>query len=516
MMHGRFPFLSAGLALVLGATGRLQAEVDFNKEVLPILSDRCFICHGPDANERKAGLRLDQPGGGDQEAESGLQVIAPGHPEKSDLIERIESKDPDSIMPPPESNLTLSSEEKEILKQWIAEGAAYRAHWAFETVTNPTPPKVRAMDRVRNPIDQFVLHSLEAADHTLAPEVEKESLIRRVTFDLTGLPPTPERVEAFVKDDSARAYENLVDQLLQSKEYGERMTAEWLDVARYSDSYGYQVDRDRYVWPWRDWVVGAFNRNLPFDDFITWQVAGDLLPGAADEQILATTFNRLHSQKVEGGSVPEEFRVEYVADRTHTFGTAFLGLTLECSRCHDHKYDPITQKEYYQFASFFGRIDEAGLYSYFTNSTPTPTLLLGSDEQKEQMEKQDEALVSLEKEWDRWTESAEVKKAFDRWLDSSEEAPGSVDGELGHFPLDGLKDGKLTNLVDGGKPASTSKANLVVPARNGKALKLTGDDVVNFPIGNFRRWEPFTVALWMKAPTTMERAVVFHRSRAWT
>ena len=241
-------------------------------------------------------------------------------------------------------------------------------------------PEVNPDAPVRTSIDRFVQARLEEQSWSLGEDASKERLIRRVTFDLTGLPPTTSEIDAFLADTEPDAYDRLVERLLINEHHGERLAAEWMDVARYSDSFGYQVDRDRQVWPWRDWVIRAFNENLPYDDFITWQLAGDLLPNANKDQILATTFNRLHSQKVEGGSVPEEFRIEYVADRTHTFGTAFLGLTLECSRCHDHKYDPITQKEYYQFSSFFANIDEAGLYAYFNNSVPTPTLLLPNRE----------------------------------------------------------------------------------------------------------------------------------------
>ena len=354
--------------------------------------------------------------------------------------------------------------------------------------------------RLRNEIDRFVRARLEEKGWQLREEASKARHIRRVTFDLTGLPPTPEEIDAFLSDNSPQAYERLVDRLLSSKRYGERMAVEWLDVARYSDSYGYQVDRDRYVWPWRDWVVGAFNDNLPYDQFITWQLAGDLLPDPTRDQLLATTFNRLHSQKVEGGSVPEEFRVEYVADRTHTFGTAFLGLTLECSRCHDHKFDPISQREYYQFFAFFANIDEAGLYSYFTNSIPTPALLLPDEVQAGGLKEIEDAIALAER----------------RLAAEGEHLVPALSGEIGHFTFDRRVDGKFPNEANAKVPAESSRANALVKGRQGQALRLTGDDAVNLKLGNFTRNQPFSVTWWMQTPDVKERAVIWHRSRAWT
>ena len=268
----------------------------------------------------------------------------------------------------------------------------------------------------------------------------------------------------------------------------------WLDLARYSDTYCYQVDRNRHVWPWRDWVIRAFNDNLAYDEFLTWQLAGDMLPNPTDDQRLATTFNRLHPQKVEGGSVPEEFRVEYVADRNHTFGTAMLGLTLECARCHDHKYDPISQKEYYQFFSFFNTIDESGLYSYFTPSVPTPTLLMSNDAAKEQIDAAKKFAENEAAELAKISEAAE--EAFSKWLN---ERPIEVvlPGQLGHYPFDEYKDGKLPNLLSDSNRASSSSKNKIVLGKNGNALQLTGDDGVNLGVGNFKRTQPFSVALWM-------------------
>ena len=480
--------------------------MDFESQIKPLLSDRCFACHGPDENARKADLHLYSRGGA-------MEVITPGKPEKSELFRRLVTTDPDDLMPPPDSKLGFSREEKELIRRWIAEGAEWKEHWAFSPVNRPVLPRLDQDGWVRNEIDQFILAKMEAAKVAPSPEAKREKLIRRLSFDLTGLPPSLAEIDRFVNDDSPNAYEKVVDRLLGNPRFGEHLAVHWLDLARYSDTYGYQVDRNRHVWPWRDWVIRAFNDDLPYDDFLTWQLAGDLLPNPTDDQRLATTFNRLHPQKVEGGSVPEEFRVEYVADRNHTFGTAMLGLTLECARCHDHKYDPISQKEYYQFFSFFNTIDESGLYSYFTPSVPTPTLLMRNDAAKIQI---DAAKKVAENEA---TELAKIgqaeEEAFTQWL---RERPTEVKlpGQLGHYPFDEYKEGKLENLVSDSNKASSSSKNKIVLGKNGNALQLTGDDGVNLGIGNFKRTQPFSVALWMNTPHHKERIVIYSRSKAWT
>ena len=322
------------------------AEIDFARTIRPILSDKCFVCHGPDKGTLKAGLRLDQRELALREKD-GITAIVPGNASMSEMVKRIFATDADDRMPPADAENPLSESERQLLKTWIEQGARYEGHWAFEPISKPDEPSLKQTGRRRSPIDSFVLAKLEAKGFGFASDVRKEKLIRRVAFDLTGLPPTPTEIDGFVGDQSVNAFGKIVNGYLARKTYGERMASEWLDVARYSDTYGYQVDRDRFVWPYRDWVINAFNRNLSYDQFVTEQVAGDLLPNATDDQILATAFNRLHPQKVEGGSVPEEFRIEYVSDRTQTFATAFLGLTMECCKCHDHKYDPLAQAEFY-------------------------------------------------------------------------------------------------------------------------------------------------------------------------
>jgi hypothetical protein len=346
-------FLLSLAALVTFATSAFAEEkIDFARDVLPILSDNCFKCHGPDEKSRKADLRLDTKA--DALAKDG--PIVPGKSADSRLIERIVSTDPDELMPPPKSNKKLKPEQIATLKKWIDQGAVWGLHWSFTAPKRPEVPKLRnAQSAIRNPIDAFIFARLEKEGLKPSPQADKERLIRRVTLDLTGLPPTPEEVDAFLKDTDANAYEKVVDRLLTSKRFGERMAWDWLDAARYADSNGYQGDGERTMWPWRDWVVKAYNDNLPFNEFTVWQLAGDLLPKPAREQILATGFNRNHMINGEGGRIAEENRIEYVFDQTETTATVWLGLTMTCSRCHDHKFDPITQKDYYSLFAYFNQ-----------------------------------------------------------------------------------------------------------------------------------------------------------------
>jgi len=501
------------LGFVSGATSAFGQAVDFESQIKPLLSDRCFACHGPDENARKADLQLHTREGAFAKLADDLEVITPGKPLASELYRRITTTDPDDLMPPPESKRELSAGEKELIRRWIEQGAEWREHWAFVSVADVELPALDQTAWPKNEIDHFTLAKLREANVEPSPLAKREQRFRRLSFDLTGLPPTLAELDNFLTDDSFVAYGKAVDRLLGSPRLGERLAVHWLDLARYSDTYGYQVDRNRFVWPWRDWVIRAFNDNLPYDDFLTWQLAGDLLPNATDDQRLATTFNRLHPQKVEGGSVPEEFRVEYVADRNHTFGTAMLGLTLECARCHDHKYDPISQKEYYQFFAFFNTIDEAGLYSYFTPSIPTPTLLMNDEAAKQKIADLVKQVAADEAELVRV--SAAAGEGFEKWL-TERPAEEVLPGQIGHFPFDEFKDGKLPNLADESKQAASSQKNKIVSGKNGNALQLTGDDGVNLGIGNFKRTAPFSVALWMSTPHHKARTVVFSRSRAWT
>jgi hypothetical protein len=340
---------------------KLPEKIDFNFHIRPILSDRCFACHGPDENARKANLRLDTEEGLFSMLEGKEKFpIVPNKPEESQVIERVLHDDPEIVMPTPESNLTLTDVEKATLLKWVEQGAEWKTHWAFNAPVKVALPKLNAPSWAKNEIDYFVLDKLEAVGLSPSEEASKETLIRRLSLDLTGLPPTPEEVQAFKNDPSPNAYEKLVDRLLASPRYGERWAWEWLDVARYADTNGFQGDATRDMWPWRDWVIQVFNDNMPYDEFTIKQLAGDLLPNATRSDILATGFNRNHTYNTEGGSIPEETRVTNVFDRVETTGTTWLGLTMNCARCHDHKYDQITQKEYYQMFDYFNQTSEEG------------------------------------------------------------------------------------------------------------------------------------------------------------
>ncbi len=367
--------------LLFASLAHSAEPVDFTTQIRPLLSDRCFACHGPDANKRKADLRLDTKQGAFAAMDNAksLFAIVPGKPEASELLYRITTDDHDDVMPPPDSNLPmLTPEEQALFERWIEEGAEFDDLWSFQSVKRPEVKLDPGADWERNEIDAFVRATLETRNLKPAPEADRRTLIRRVTLDLTGLPPTLEEIAAFLADESPQAFEKVVDRLLASPRFGERMAVEWMDAARYADTSGYQYDTPRTMWRWRDWVIDAFNSGLPYDDFITWQLAGDLLPDPTIEQQIATGFNRNHPFTIEGGTIDEEYRVSYVADRVTTMGTVFLGLTLECSRCHDHKYDPVSQKDFYQMFAFFNNVDEKGRLGgkplFAAPAIPTPTV----------------------------------------------------------------------------------------------------------------------------------------------
>src|SRR5579871_6031797 len=350
--------------LLSAAPGEAPAKpVDFDREIRPILAENCFTCHGPDDKQRMAKLRLD--------TKDGLfAVLAPGKSGESKLYQRITAAEKAKRMPPPFAERFPNPKQVELIRRWIDEGAKWEMHWSYVAPKRPEPPAVNEKAWVRNPIDNFVLARLESEGLKPSPEADKVTLLRRVTFDLTGLQPAPAEVDAFLRDKSAGAYEKVVDRLMASPQYGERMAMQWLDLARYADTHGYHIDSQRDMWKWRDWVIDAFNRNMPFNRFGIEQLAGDLLPGATVEQRLATGFNRNHMVDYEGGAIPEEYQVEYVADRVDTTANVFMGLTLGCARCHDHKYDPISQKDYYRFFGFFNTVAEKGLDGKFGNAAP--------------------------------------------------------------------------------------------------------------------------------------------------
>ena len=344
---------------------QIPDKVSYNFDIRPILSDKCFICHGPDANKRQAGLRLDIAENAYKALDENptAHALVPGDPLQSQVFLRISSQDSTERMPPVESNLALSEHEIRLIEKWIKQGAQYESHWAFIVPENPRLPEVKNKDWPKNEIDYFILQKQELKRLEPNEEADKERLLKRVCLDLIGMPPSLEMMERFLADTSTTAYEKTVDQLLKDPAYGEKMSLHWMDVARFADSHGFQDDSYRTQWPWRDWVIHAFNENMSYDDFITWQLAGDLMPNATKEQLLATGFNRNHKITEEGGIIDEEYRVMYVTDRTDMFGKALLGVTIECAHCHDHKYDPFSQKEYYQLYAFFNNVREVGIES---------------------------------------------------------------------------------------------------------------------------------------------------------
>jgi len=382
-------------AAVAGAPG----PVDFSRDVLPILSENCFTCHGPDPKTRKADLRLDIK-------ESALRatepVIVPGKSSDSELIVRVMSQDPDEVMPPPKSGKKLSAGQIELLTRWVDQGAHWQGHWAFQEIHRFAPPPVRDPGWTRNPIDRFVLARLEKEGLTPSPRAERTALIRRLHLDLAGLPPAPREVDAFLAGTDPSAYEAEVDRLLASPHYGERMAMDWLDAARFADTNGFQNDFARTMWPWRDWVIAAYNRDQSFDRFLIEQVAGDLLPGATLAQKIATAFNRNNRTVTEAGSIDEEYRVENAVDRVETTATVFLGLTMGCARCHEHKFDPISQAEFYQFYGFFNSVNEKGVYTEQRGNVP-PLIRLPAPEDLKRLDEFEIAIaaakVSGDKKW---------------------------------------------------------------------------------------------------------------------
>ena len=351
-------FLSVAASQVAAVAA--EPRVEFNRDIRPILSDACFQCHGPDEAERHGGLRLDSATDAHHGGDSATAIV-PGDADASEVWRRVISDDPDLVMPPPQSGKTLTREQIALLRKWLQQGAEYQNHWAFMPVQRPQVPAAVSPQETLHPIDAFIRDRLAKEGLQPAPEANRETLIRRVTLDLTGLPPTPAEVDAFLLDDSPGAYEKVVDRLLASPHHGEHMARQWLDFARYADSNGFQVDSSREMWPWRDWVIDAFNRNLPFDQFTIEQLAGDLLPYATPDQIVATGFNRNTRLNGEGGRIVDEWFVETVIDRVETVGLTWMAITFNCCRCHDHKYDPITQKEFYQMFAFFNSIEESGV-----------------------------------------------------------------------------------------------------------------------------------------------------------
>ena len=470
-----------------------RGALRFGRDVLPVLSENCFACHGPDEKARKGKLRLDDRAGA-------LKVLAPGKSAESELVRRINATPDDGHMPPAKANRTLTDAQKQVLKRWVDEGAVWGKHWAYEAPVRPDLPPVRVAGWPRNAVDRFVLARLEREGLPPSPEAPRATLLRRVTLDLTGLPPTPAEVDAFLADRRPDAYEKVVDRLLASPRYGERMALDWLDAARYADTNGYQNDFARTMWPWRDEVIAAFNSNQPFDLFATEQIAGDLLPGATRAQPIASGFNRNNRTVTEAGSIDEEWRVENAVDRVETTATTFLGLTLGCARCHDHKFDPVSQREFYQFFGFFNSVNERGVYTEQPGNVP-PLIPVPDPEQEARLRKLAAAAADAEKAVR--AEEAETPRRQERWEQGRRSAPvpARPAGQVLRCPLDGGlafsgPDGKKSGAAFGGK-AGPAWAD----GPSGKALRLDGGEksFVDFgAVEGLGREGRFSLGLWLR------------------
>ena len=386
-------FFTVAIIAFMLSLAQSEEKIDFNRHIRPIFSDTCFVCHGPDEGTRKMDLRLDLKE--HAFAQRGdMFPIVPGKPAESEIYRRLKTNDPALKMPPPAADLALTGKQIEMVRKWIEQGAAYKRHWAYIPPAKTEFPKINQQDWIRQPLDYFSLRRLEQEGLQPSPEADKRTLIRRATLDLTGLVPTPEEVAAFLEDDSENSYEKLLDRLLTSPRYGEHLAAEWLDAARYADTNGYHIDNGRDMWVWREWAIKAFNANKRYDEFVIEQMAGDLLPDPTQEQLIASGFNRNHGISFEGGIIDEEYRVEYVADRVKTVSTVFLGLTMECARCHSHKYDPISMEDYYRFFAYFNNIAEKGKDGNSGNAQPM--IKTPSDEQETRLAELGEKIKLVE------------------------------------------------------------------------------------------------------------------------
>jgi hypothetical protein len=473
-----------GLALVFlpALRGETPRTLEFNRDVRPILSDACFQCHGPEKAKRKADLHFDT-------AEGGHGAIVAGKPDESEMMRRVLAREPRKRMPPASAGKGLSAQQVQILREWIAQGAKWQQHWAFIPPQRARLPEVKDARWPRNAIDHFVLARLEKEGLTPAPEADRTTLLRRVSLDLNGLPPTPEEVNAFLKDPGADAYERAVDRLLRTPRYGERMAQRWLDAARYADTNGYQSDGERTMWRWRDWVIEAYNDNMPFDRFTIEQIAGDMLPGATLEQKIATGFNRNHRGNAEGGIIPEEYAAEYVVDRVDTTATVWLGLSAGCAKCHDHKYDPLLQKEFYRLFAYFNNVPERGKAIKFGNSPPM--LRSPTRGQQRQLKLLQTQLAAAEKRVRRLREKvAEGQRQWERSLDVHQRIEWSLTrGLVGHFALD---------EVPRGIGSANAQAK-VGDGRVGKAVYLDGGGFVDGgDVGRFTYLDKFSMGAWIK------------------
>ena len=487
---GRISSMVAALVLMWAAPfarAAARPSIDYNRDIRPILSENCFACHGPDANKRKAGLRLDQRDGAIKPLKSGETAVVPGDPARSGIFARLMSDDPDEHMPPPETSKKVTPAQIELLRQWVREGAVWKGLWSLEAPKRPELPQVKNAAWAKNVIDSFILARLEKDLLAPTPEADQSTLIRRLSLDLTGLPPTPAEVDAFARDASPDAYEKVVDRLLANPHFGERMALEWLDAARFADTHGYHIDSGRDMTLWRDWVIHAFNANTPFDVFTVEQVAGDLLPNASLEQKIASGFHRNNMVNFEGGAVPEEYLTAYNIDRVNTTGAVWLGLTVGCTQCHDHKYDPISQKDFYQLYAFFNGVAEQGLDGSKGNATPV--LKVATPAQEGQLAQLARAIDEVEKQmaapnpqWDAaqlaWEKEEATRLNADhvQWIVAEPKEMKSSGGAR----LEALADQSI--IVSGPNPAVDTYTVTVLPpvvGITGVQLQVLPDDALS-------------------------------------
>ncbi len=470
-------------------------NVDFNFHVKPILSDRCFSCHGPDENTRQAGLRLDVEESAFATLESGKKAISKGNADRSEVVNRLLTQDADLQMPPPESHLTVSDREKAIIIKWIEEGAEWKDHWSFiKPQTQEVPIHGDDASTAINEIDAFVLDKLKANNVSFSPESSKEILLRRLSMDIRGLPPSIEELDRFLADDSSDAYEKMVDEFLASDACAERLALDWMDLSRYADSHGLHADGWRNMWPWRDWVIQAFQKNMPYDAFVTWQLAGDLFPNATHEQKLATAFNRNNPMTGEGGVIDEEFRLNYVFDRAETTSTAFLGLTVACAKCHDHKFDPISQKDYFEMSAFFNNVREVGMTGDDGNFGPLLTLI---DDSTQQVLDDLNAKISNEAEALELTKNQlSQTEIFIKSLPSNALKKDLID----YYPFDYIKKQKENKYVlDYNANCTVNKSSELTDGVKNKAIVITGDydELYLNNLPNFEYTDAFSASIWV-------------------
>ncbi|MDZ7638064.1 MAG: DUF1553 domain-containing protein [Bryobacterales bacterium] len=503
--------------LSIAACAGVSQTLEFNKDVRPILSDRCYFCHGPDSSNRKTKLRLDREADAKAELRAGKFGIVPGKPEESEIYKRISSTNKAQRMPPAYlGHDALPAKDIETIRQWIAEGATYQAHWAYLPPRRTPLPDVRDIAWAKNAIDRFLLARLEREGLRPSPEAAKRTLLRRVTLDLTGLPPTIAEMRSFLEDSAADAYEKRVDALLNSPAYAERMAIRWLEAARYADTNGYQTDGPREMWPWRDWVIEAFRKNMPFDQFTVEQIAGDLLPNPTMEQRLATGFHRNHRTSAEGGIVDEEFRVEYLADRAETTGVVWLGMTVGCARCHDHKFDPIPQKDFYSLFAFYDNTPERGFVWNFGNESPT--MRVPSAEQRKRLEELDGQVAKAREA----LENLDVAEARSRWEADLAKRRNAMDwnveeGLAAHWKLDSPREGvairceaSATSESGAQKDRACAQTGARIETRQGVlggAVAFDGESFLEMKGGpqlNYR--DPFTFAAWVR-PASLNGAL---------